>query len=111
MSEGETKKEEKKEDGNSDKPTEEKPESDEQMGETKEDESADKSKSADEKKEKEVFEVEDDGKEIAPKIEPTPDEEYFAGVDPEELDWYKEHVQDYNKKIQCTSCFKQVRTF
>ena len=56
----------------------------------------------------EVFDVEDDGKEIPPKPEAVLDEDYFKSLDREELEWYNEHVQDHNKKLQCTSCFKQV---
>ena len=91
------------------KKKEEKKEGEEQTDEKK-DEEKKEGDQTEGKKENEVFDVEDDGKEIAPEIKTTPDEDYFAGVDSEELDWYKEHVQDHNKKIQCTSCFKQVRT-
>ena len=61
-----------------------------------------------EKRGNEVFDVEDDGKVIPTKPKLMADAEYFAGLDSEELEWYKEHVQDHNKKLLCTSCFKQV---
>jgi hypothetical protein len=58
----------------------------------------------------EVFDVEDDGKEFEPAAKGPTDADYFAALDREELDWYSDHVQDHNKKLQCTSCFKQVST-
>ena len=70
-------------------------------------EDAEETKEPTEKKDDEVFEVDDDGKDFeSNKV--TPDEEYFSTVASEEVEWYKEHAPDHNKKVQCTSCFKQV---
>jgi len=102
----ETKEETETKEGETEEKSETKEGEIEEKSEIKDD--GDETKEPTEKKADEVFEVDDDGKDFeSTKI--TPDEEYFATVATEEVEWYKEHVPDHNKKVQCTSCFKQVR--